>query len=417
MCRPQECRDARTVGTRTVPAPFNTGDAALQRAVAISGPTPAMIGWTVLRDCGLRRLDGRFPADAASRQLRGLVTWSRAVNEGRLLEGWCFHPDCDGEHPEFEHRTVSADSAADWLGFPQGEPLVAFGGEAVVRQACGECPVNVGRESGGVGGCWGWLPFNLGPLPVAEGRQPAGLRAGNRGVPLGGSRQDPSLPQNRGVDDVTSPGTRPDGSRRAATNEQGRKDRLRTGQWDNCSTLMNLRLAGGESLAVLDATTWLEEVLADLRARESFERLFPPTQPPWSGLWIGSEWSREQCGWWVEWCELAVSRGLAGVELVRLGAAVKAALETGLRFVFERVPPGLADGQAWHWPAHCGRCGHIRAVKEVCRCCGEQRGAVAASQRRVMGLRPWLKLARLMPAEQLEQLAGRYLAFRKQARR
>ena len=68
----------------------------MKRSVAIVGPTPAFLEWSIAQECRLRDLDVEQPVDLPSqtfRQLRSVRELGVGRVEGRVFEGTCVHAD------------------------------------------------------------------------------------------------------------------------------------------------------------------------------------------------------------------------------------------------------------------------------------------------------------------------------------
>jgi len=108
--------------------------------------TPEFLIWALQFACPARgSLDGSDP-ERVERQLRAARAVSDAQRDGRVFEGLCLDP------PD---------------GFRIDEALAIFGGEAAVRQACGDCPANALAEAqpSTLAGCYGILALPDEPSP------------------------------------------------------------------------------------------------------------------------------------------------------------------------------------------------------------------------------------------------------------
>lgn len=313
-----------------------------------------MIRWTVVRDCGLRDLGRRPLAEHAARQLQGLAEWSRARREGLCHQGWCLQPQpvpsqaVEGRQAFATDQATPEGTGSDdrrWLGFREDEVFAVFGGIPAVQAACHACPANMRAADGDVAGCWGTLAFWPG-----GGSSPA-RTFGNQALP-------------------------PD----------------------------ELRLGTGQTVEISDLAVWFEaELDSNPGWAAGFRGTFPATKPRWYGLWTGAEWKREQLEWLAGFGGAEGGlRGSAGWK--RMVSAAAAALRKGLAFCYDRVPPGVSDGTCWRLASHCRVCAWPRAEGGTCPCCGDAQAVVPARSRRVLGLRPWLDLSRLVDADQLRAL-------------
>jgi len=103
--------------------------------------TPEFLCWAIERQCPLRELLPENQPEKVERQLRAARYTSDALAEGRVTN----------------EVAMSADGT---LGFRVSEALAVYGGEAFVRDCCGNCPANaIGQlQQPSYAGCYGMLP-------------------------------------------------------------------------------------------------------------------------------------------------------------------------------------------------------------------------------------------------------------------
>lgn len=91
--------------------------------------------------------------------------------------------------------------------------------------------------------------------------------------------------------------------------------------------------------------------------------------------------------------------------LCELNTAVAACLENELTLETELVPGGDSDGLHWTINSHCPTC-KFELPESQLRCdgCGRQGTPNRAVKRKVLGLRPYVKLTRLLGVEKTEKL-------------
>lgn len=308
-----------------------------------------MVRWTLLQNCALRRPTGGLPAESAARQLAGLVEASRIGAEGRVFEGLAWHSDCE----------LTATEPGDCLAFPAAEPAADFGGAAEVAKHCHACPANLSPYPAGVAGCWGFVSF----------RTPA----------FDSSREVIET----GADETGDPWLR-----------------------------NRLKLGTGQFVEVPDLVGWFQRQLELQGAASGFVALFGEAKPAWYALWIGAAWNPAQTVWLKDFLVRA-GDGIPGRQMAHLSRAVAASCASGLQLCFERVPSGTSDGSTWSIGPHCGGCGWERAGRLPCMCCGESRAALPERRRRVMGLRPWLRLVSLVGQQKAVESLARYREFRR----
>ncbi len=137
----------------------------MKRSVAILGPTPPFVRWAIRHPCRFRELEADNLPDSTFRQLRNLRTLSEGINDRRVRNGICFHPDNRPESPELAR------------GFPVDEILQVFGSRELVQATCETCPANAIPEEAQKGadtswaGCYGMLPLDLGWVSSSNPRK------------------------------------------------------------------------------------------------------------------------------------------------------------------------------------------------------------------------------------------------------
>jgi hypothetical protein len=85
--------------------------------------------------------------------------------------------------------------------------------------------------------------------------------------------------------------------------------------------------------------------------------------------------------------------------------ALELAQQNQLRMHLEFVPAGVSDGVNWDLPASCGACNAHRSSRiHPCSICGTEGMWREGRRRKVLGLRPYLKLVDIVGREKTEQL-------------
>ncbi len=139
------------------------------------------------------------------------------------------------------------------------------------------------------------------------------------------------------------------------------------------------------------------------------------TSPHWYSLWVGGELAGERL--------FATARlfraveQLAGFDDLRDEAGQFAdvldnAARKKLVVDVELVPPGFSDGLNWTTSAYCDRCRASCADasspgRSRCDTCGKQGGIHPTRKRRVLGLRPWVRLETVVGTDNVESLLKR----------
>jgi hypothetical protein len=109
--------------------------------------TPEFLVWAIEYACPIRGFQDGSDPERTERQLRAARAVSDARREGRVFEGLCVDPP---------------------NGFRIDEGLAIYGGQAEVKQACGNCPANAIQQlnAASLAGCYGIVPLPLDPSSV-----------------------------------------------------------------------------------------------------------------------------------------------------------------------------------------------------------------------------------------------------------
>lgn len=323
----------------------------MKRSVAIHGSTPPFVRWAIWHQCPLRTLDPENLADQTFRQLRGLREWSIGIEEGRVFENVCVHPDASLDDPE----------AAQ--GFLDREVFDAFGSESAIRECCDACPANAmrGHRDGIWAGCYGWIPgdleFDL--ETILRGQQP---------------QNDPTIDSQN------------DKSASRLTSE---------GMMEQFERAFNHLCTDDPGFL------------------KSTEQVFPFTTPRWYGWWQSSELSSRQLLLLKRLAEQVVDNWDAkhfgaecpgGAEcpshLIQFRNALRRCAEHGLVMHVELVPAGHANGSTWTIAPHCPDCKYaLRSTsqnKRPCPVCGRFGNPQNARKYKVLGIRPYSLLSRVI---------------------
>ncbi len=112
----------------------------MKRQVAITGPTPEFLRWSIRQLCPLRADTDLASVDQTEKRLRAIRAAGTARQAESVYEGIACRR-IDGQ----------------WKGFRIEEVFGLWDGEAVVQEMCGSCPANVGPADVPLAGCHGWL--------------------------------------------------------------------------------------------------------------------------------------------------------------------------------------------------------------------------------------------------------------------
>lgn len=168
----------------------------------------------------------------------------------------------------------------------------------------------------------------------------------------------------------------------------------------------------------------LESVIERSGLRSQIRDHYLPTDPQWFGLWTEREffgqrlfimnqlldvfsasdtWGQSRTDDWVQpnkdWDQLRV--------------ATERCLQHSLEIHIEYFPSGVSDGQKWTLNAHCSRC-KSESVDEgtTCKVCGQLKQKGNPKKRKVLGLRPYMKMEFIVGRDKSDQLVNDYLRWK-----
>lgn len=315
-----------------------------RRTAAITGATPETLFWTIQHACPLRPPVARELAERTFQQLRGLREWDAAIRQGRVVGEWALHP------------TALKVPLSEVKGFSGRELHQNFGG-AAHSQSCRNCPVN-----------------SLASAPEFLA-----------------STDDSS---NWSLSETET-------------------------RWAGCFGIW--------PLWPLELPPHAPSVSADSDDASSQESRSPASIIPWPELPVPFT---TQPRWYQYWTQSpldatwllpladALETGLRHPAFMSEQSAATAAgffwesprrnlqeLVGGLRRAHEQCaefhvrwqPAGVSDGSVWRVPPQCGRCQAARGPRErPCSVCGDVGNWQAPRERRVLGIRPYLRLCEVL---------------------
>ena len=134
----------------------------MKRSVAIFGPTPAFIRWSIEQPCELRDIEVDNLADGTFRQLRALRELSDGIEQNRVVDGFCLAADTA------KAAMKGSAVASEALAFPVEEVVDLFGDAQSISNLCHRCPANCTPPAEPLmpmktrwAGCFGWLVTDL----------------------------------------------------------------------------------------------------------------------------------------------------------------------------------------------------------------------------------------------------------------
>ncbi|MGI9515726.1 MAG: hypothetical protein ACR2NP_01660, partial [Pirellulaceae bacterium] len=153
----------------------------------------------------------------------------------------------------------------------------------------------------------------------------------------------------------------------------------------------------------------IEKVLDD-RLRHDIREDFLQTQPVWYGLWADGVLNQRQLqivqqvfDQWTVHCDVEYE------EVTTLRRGIEVCLQHDLPLDVQLLPPGNSDGLNWIIQPHCDRClAPFLPLQPGCLVCEKAGMGHPAIKRRVLGLRPWVDLHRVIGESNVSQFLKRF---------
>lgn len=145
---------------------------------------------------------------------------------------------------------------------------------------------------------------------------------------------------------------------------------------------------------------------------------FHSTQPVWYGLWIDQVFSEEQLKVLAELLSSIdrkelVSRIQGEPNWIRSWThfvnAVNQSCKNNLELHVELFPEGESDGSTWKLERHCENCKSTLLSNDSCQTCGCKANSKNMKKRKVLGLRPYMKMEFVLGAQDAQERLTAYL--------
>ncbi|MEZ6094789.1 MAG: hypothetical protein R3C03_11225 [Pirellulaceae bacterium] len=183
----------------------------------------------------------------------------------------------------------------------------------------------------------------------------------------------------------------------------------------NCTANLEFRntgrWAGCFGLAAFDDPTFLRYLLgaASNVIEQSQYGGRIKTNPAWYGLWTNPTVTGDDLQNLGMTCRQILESKPddldANDSFAQFVAALEAAFQSDLTMKLEYFPAGNSDGLRWEIPAHCGICKACRpSGSHPCIVCGATGQWQERVNRKVLGIRPYLRLADVIGTEHAESL-------------
>jgi len=317
----------------------------MKRSVAVLGPTPQFVRWSIDHACQVRAGGDTSCPDATFRQLRGIREFSAGLADQRVFENICLHASASSEHPE---------SA---MGFTESEVLDVFGGQDSIENCCSSCNANTNAIDSGDplwAGCYGWL--------TADGSSITALASGEADA-------------DKTADPLPAP---------------------------------------AEDMLVKE----IEFAIKMLNLGSLIDSNFPKAQPAWFGFWQNATFTVPQLLMLEKVFSTALRRHESSGDpdfvddLLRFIDALTLCHRNSLKLNVELVPRGYSDGVTWTIFAHCPRCYHCVSSPDQtwkrCEACGHESPPSGERKSKVLGLRPFVDLNRVLGEGETVSLLKRF---------
>ena len=135
---------------------------------------------------------------------------------------------------------------------------------------------------------------------------------------------------------------------------------------------------------------------------------FRKTSPRWYGVWSLKKFNASQLVFLDHVCKKVRCRSIAWR---RLAQAIEIAVKFNLAFHVEMTPPGNSDGSSWTTEGCCATCG-VAASTVPCQVCGSNAVPLRSRKMKVLGLRPYLKLASIVGQAETARLVEKFRSNR-----
>ena len=245
------------------------------------------------------------------------------------------------------HPDADPEIIAEARGFMASEVLDAFGEEGFVEAQCGSCPANAVSDS--VAGVWTGC---YGLLPNDTSFEFELIREAN--------------------DSRDGAPTKPE---------------------FNLALLINRAIAEG-----------------GLERR--FEELFEHTNPRWYGIWQAKKFNRSQLEILIEvFDRVAELQSGRSRDLRQFYDALTRCQSHELELHVELVPSGFSDGQTWTISSCCPQCKCALTNERQCPACGRKGNPHECVKSKVVGLRPYVFLSRVLGVAKTEELVRKWQAI------
>ena len=288
----------------------------MKRQVAIVGPTPEFLRWSIRQSCPMRADIALDSVDQTEKRLGAIRTAGQAIQRNQVFEGIAVR-DVDRK-PK---------------GFRIAEVFDLYGGFQVVRNCCGDCPANV-------------------------------------------------------VDPSSSKGDQTDGD-------------LPHGDLANCHGWVK------RTSDCSDPGELIEQSLTSSQ-RKAASQWFVHTNPLWYGFWVEGVLQGSRLEFLANLFQ-GLDRDVMCEDTRRFVRVLGSCAKKKQTLNLELVPPGNSDGLRWTIMPHCDRCKAVfDSTIRVCPVCNKSGKGHPLIRRKVRGMRPWVDLATVLGAENVNAFLERH---------
>ena len=156
---------------------------------------------------------------------------------------------------------------------------------------------------------------------------------------------------------------------------------------------------------------WFKSQFSDTEDINTFDyiRAFENVAANWYKVWQTNTWADDRLET-LNKIFSQIEKPATDPALAELTTAISVCLQNDLALETELVPGGNSDGFHWTINSHCPACKYELPESQLsCDGCGRQGTPNRAVKRKVLGLRPYVKLFRLLGANKTEQLLAEYV--------
>lgn len=160
----------------------------------------------------------------------------------------------------------------------------------------------------------------------------------------------------------------------------------------------------------VDLSVLIDQAVEKLDLQKESEALFPKTSPRWYGIWQSAILAGPKLDALIKiFDEVESLLKTSSRDVTQFCDALKRCKKFGLELHVELVPPGHSDGQTWTISNSCPACkAAMTSGERQCLCCKRKGNPHEVVRNKVVGLRPYVFLSRVLGIRKTEELVRRW---------